>query len=142
VFQRVVDIEAAFEDEHKHLFNEFGINLRKNKMYDQALEYYNRALKLAKVDENLHYNIARANFEVGNVQKAVEHLKTSLKLNPGFEEGKQFLIYLKKRGVELGEGQDLDKVLGEDAVKSEQAEDPEKEQSPEDDDPDKYQLDI
>ena len=44
IFQRLIKIEAAFEAEHKHLFNDFGISLRKNEMYDQALEYYGKAL--------------------------------------------------------------------------------------------------
>jgi len=43
IFERLVKLDAAFEDEHKHLFNEFGINLRKQKMYQQALEYYTKA---------------------------------------------------------------------------------------------------
>jgi tetratricopeptide (TPR) repeat protein len=59
IFERLVNLDAAFDQEHKHLFNEFGINLRKNKMLDQALDYYRRAENLSEADENLHYNIAR-----------------------------------------------------------------------------------
>ena len=29
IFERLVNLDAAFEPEHKHLFNDFGINLRK-----------------------------------------------------------------------------------------------------------------
>ena len=59
VFTRVVGLDAAFTPEHKHLFNEFGINLRKSKLTDQAVDYYRRALELTDDDENLYYNIAR-----------------------------------------------------------------------------------
>jgi len=52
VFKRLVKLDAAFEEENKHLFNEFGINLRKQDMYDQAVEYYSRALELTKNDED------------------------------------------------------------------------------------------
>ena len=97
IFERVVKLDAAFEPEHKHLFNDFGINLRKNKMLDQSIEYYNRAIQLTSNDENLHYNIARAYFEKQNMDKVVEHLNLALNLNPDFEEGKKFLKYIKDK---------------------------------------------
>lgn len=37
IFERLVKLDGAFEPEHKHLFNEFGINLRKNHMLEQSL---------------------------------------------------------------------------------------------------------
>ncbi|MFW6323627.1 MAG: tetratricopeptide repeat protein [Desulfovibrionales bacterium] len=101
IFQRLVNLDAAFEQQHKHLFNDFGINLRKNKMYTQAVEYYSRALKLTDDDENLHYNIARAFFERGKMEKAVHHLKKALELNPDLSEAKQFLEYMKTNGLSL-----------------------------------------
>ncbi len=102
IFQRLVKLEAAFETEHKHLFNEFGINLRKNKMFDQSVEYYQRALGLSQVDENLHYNIARAWFEKQNYAKVKEHLDEAMRINPAFEEGKKFLDYLAKKNLVPG----------------------------------------
>lgn len=102
IFQRLVKLEAAFEAEHKHLFNEFGINLRKNKMFDQSVEYYQRALGLSQVDENLHYNIARAWFEKQNYAKVKEHLDEAMRLNPAFEEGKKFLDYLARKNLLSG----------------------------------------
>ena len=59
IFARLIKLDGAYEEEHKHLFNEFGISLRKNKMFSQSLEYYLRALDLTKKDENLYINIAR-----------------------------------------------------------------------------------
>jgi Tfp pilus assembly protein PilF len=97
IFQRLVKLEAAFEPEHKHLFNEFGINLRKNRMYEQAVQYYERALNLQESDENLHYNIARAYFEKQKLDKVVEHLNKSLEMNPSLEESKKFLQYLQDK---------------------------------------------
>ncbi len=96
IFDRLVKLDAAFEDEHKHLFNEFGIKLRKQKMYDQALEYYTRALELVENDENLHYNVARAYFAFKKYDKTFEHLKKALQLNSDFQEAKKFLYYMKK----------------------------------------------
>ena len=99
VFKKVVDLEAAFEQEHKHLFNEFGINLRKSKMHDQALHYYEKGLTLSPNDENLHYNAARAAFEMADHKKAAEHLAKALELNPGFAEAQTFMDHLKKKNL-------------------------------------------
>ena len=97
IFERLVKLDTTFEKEHKHLFNEFGINLRKQEMYEQALDYYSRALDLVKDDENLHYNIARVQYIFKQYKKCFEHLKEALKINPDFEEAKKFIIYLQKK---------------------------------------------
>ncbi len=99
VFNRVVGIDAAFQAEHKHLFNEFGINLRKKGMNKEAAEYYRRALDMTKHDENLHYNLARALYEDGKIDPAMDSLKKCLEMAPDHEEAKTFLAFLnKKRG--------------------------------------------
>ena len=98
IFQRLVKLDAAFETEHKHLFNDFGISLRKNEMLDQCLKYYNRALELTQEDEHLYYNIARVYLQKGDMKSAASYLSKALKLNPDFEEGQKFWNYLKKKG--------------------------------------------
>jgi tetratricopeptide (TPR) repeat protein len=97
VFERVVKIDAVFEDEHKHLFNEFGISLRKSGMLGESMEYYRRALDLSPGDENLHYNMARAAYDKGDINLALRHLKSCLGLNPGHEEAIQFVDFLKRK---------------------------------------------
>ncbi|AMK12873.1 hypothetical protein AWY79_00615 [Pseudodesulfovibrio indicus] len=97
IFKRVVTLDAAFSPEHKHLFNEFGINLRKSKLTDQAVEYYARALAISDMDENLHYNIARAYFERGDEADCRDSLKRALELNPNMEVAIRFLEFLDKK---------------------------------------------
>lgn len=99
IFQRLIKMEATFEAEHKHLFNDFGISLRKNEMYEQATEYYSKALELSPADENLHYNMARACFAKADIQSTIEHLRTALRLNNNLEIAKKFLVYLKKNNL-------------------------------------------
>jgi tetratricopeptide (TPR) repeat protein len=99
IFERLIKIEAAYEQEHKHLFNEFGINLRKNKMSDQALEYYSQALNLSKNDEHLYYNIARVYFDRKDMAGTVESLQKALEINPEFDEAQKFLAFLKSKGL-------------------------------------------
>ena len=94
IFERLVKLEAAFENEHKHLFNEFGIKLRKNKMLDQSITYYERAKELSPHDEHLLYNLARAYLEDKNIEKALEFLLQSLALNPTLEPSVKFLQWL------------------------------------------------
>ena len=97
VFERIVDLEAAFRPEHKHLFNEFGIGLRKSGLLDQAVDYYRKALDMAAdPDENLHYNLARAHFEKGEADMARAHLELALDLNPEHGEARRFLEHLDR----------------------------------------------
>lgn len=104
IFERLIKIEAAYETEHKHLFNEFGMNLRKNKMIDQAMEYYNKAMELSKTDENLFYNVARVYFELQDYAKTHEMLTKALELNPDMEEAQKFIAYLQAKGL-IAQGQ-------------------------------------
>lgn len=98
IFERIVELDAAFHQEHKHLFNDFGINMRKNKMYDQALQYYLRAEELVDDDEHLCHNIARCYYEKGDVNNCKKYLKHSLLLNPKLKESKMFWAFLKSKG--------------------------------------------
>lgn len=104
MFVRLVKLDAAFDKEHKHLFNEFGINLRKNKMYTQAVDYYEKASALSPNDENLLYNIARAYLEEKNIAKAVEYTNKALEKNPALEPAKKLLEWLKAKGFYKGPG--------------------------------------
>ncbi len=113
LFKRLVNLEAAFETRHKHLFNEFGISLRKGRMHAQAMEYYERALELTDDDENLLVNIARLHYERNDLRRCILHLKEALELNPRHDEAMQFWAFLKKKGQLDGNLaiMDLDKEL-------------------------------
>jgi tetratricopeptide (TPR) repeat protein len=100
VFRRLVMIDAAFQNEHKHLFNEFGIALRKSAMHPEALAYYARALELSEEDENLHYNMARAAYAMSDAGLARRHLGRCLALNPGHNEGLQFMDFIERKHPE------------------------------------------
>lgn len=86
VFKDIVKLDAAFNEEHKHLFNEFGISLRKAGLFHEAVEYYTRAMELTESDDHLHYNMARVHYELGQWSDCVGQLELSLKLNDDLEE--------------------------------------------------------
>nr|WP_203544830.1 hypothetical protein [Desulfovibrio sp. JC010] len=98
IFKRLISLDSSFEPQHKHLFNEFGISLRKSGMLQQALDYYLKAEHLVQEDENLHLNIARVHFELGEIKACLEHLRSALRLNEKLEEACVFLNFLKGKG--------------------------------------------
>ena len=55
-----------------------GYCYRKLKKYDKALKYYNILLKRNPFDPDYNYKIALVYSEMGEKEKALEHLKTSL----------------------------------------------------------------
>jgi len=99
IFARLVKLDATFEPEHKHMFNDFGINLRKAKMYQQAVIYYKRALEMTKDDENLHTNMARALFEIKDIEGCVAHLLQALELFPKQDQATKFLHWLVEKNL-------------------------------------------
>ncbi|XXJ18369.1 tetratricopeptide repeat protein [Desulfovibrio caledoniensis] len=97
IFKRLVALDAAFAPEHKHLFNEFGISLRKSGLTDQAVEYYTRALTITEDDENLFYNIARAYCERGDEAECRENLQRALEIDPNMDVALRFMEFLEKK---------------------------------------------
>jgi tetratricopeptide (TPR) repeat protein len=97
IFKRLVALDAAFAPEHKHLFNEFGISLRKSGLTDQAVEYYTRALAITEDDENLFYNIARAYCERGDEAECRENLHRALEIDPNMDVALRFMEFLEKK---------------------------------------------
>ncbi len=94
IFERLLNLEGAYAEEHKHLFNEFGINLRKTKMFEQAVEYYERALTLTSNDEGIYINLARTLLDKKDFAKCTESLLKALELAPTHESGRKFLEWL------------------------------------------------
>ncbi len=99
IFDRLVKLDSAFEEEHKHLFNEFGIQLRKNKMVEQSIAYYERAIVLTQKDENLYMNVARAYLENKDISKCIENLLKALELNPQHLQSLKFLSWLIQKNL-------------------------------------------
>jgi len=95
VFVNLSKIDAIFEEKNKHFFNECAINLRKQDLYDESIEYYVKAIDLSPRDENLYFNMARVYFEKEDVRKADECIQQALSINPNFDEAKKLLGFVK-----------------------------------------------
>ncbi len=85
-FKKMSENEELFDEEHMHTFNELGIELRRNGMYDEAIENYGKAVKISPKDEVLYYNMGRAYKEKGEKKSALQALRKALEIEPNFKE--------------------------------------------------------
>jgi len=100
VFHRISRLAGATSPEYKHLFNEFGIKLRKTGMHVQALTHYCKALRLSRDDQNLYYNLARTLYEKGRLLATRRMLTQALRRQSDFPEARRFLEFLKEKALE------------------------------------------
>lgn len=91
VLDKLLNIDEVFREEQRHKFNEFGINLRKQELFDDAIRFYSKALEVNEKDENLHFNIARAFHSKDLVDECRNHLMRALELNPDMNEARSFM---------------------------------------------------
>jgi tetratricopeptide (TPR) repeat protein len=91
VFNKLSNLDALYEVDNKHIFNEFGIELRKGGMFEEALSNYLKAISIDPSDEVLYYNLGRVYYEKKEHEKAIEQLTLALSLKPDFKEAQEFL---------------------------------------------------
>lgn len=93
----LADVEEGIVPEHKHMFTDFGITLRKNELLDLALSCSRRVLDLSPEDDHAHFNIARILYEMGRVDDAEQHLLAALDLAPDAIVCIKMLKYIQKQ---------------------------------------------
>jgi tetratricopeptide (TPR) repeat protein len=96
VLNTLLHLTDAFSQEYREQFNGFGISLRKNKHYDNALKFYTRALELNALDEHVYFNMARAYYEKGALDDCICQLNIALSIAPEFGEARKFLDHCLK----------------------------------------------
>jgi len=95
ILDRLLKLDVPLEEKHKHTFNEFAIDLRKHRLYHEALKYYNQILRITDKDEHIYFNIARVYYCLNEYDKAIEYLNKALKLNNDFVVAKKFLKFIQ-----------------------------------------------
>ena len=90
----IADVEEGIVPEHKYMFAEFGINLRKGKLPEIALVHAKRVLALAPGDSHAHFNIARIYYVLGKLGEAEQHLLAALEFAPDLEYARDFLAHI------------------------------------------------
>jgi tetratricopeptide (TPR) repeat protein len=87
-----------YDPETPNPFNSLGVKLRKSGDLAGALHAYHQALSLTPEDENIHFNMSKAYYFMGNTDRSRECIEKALESNPGFEEGRR--LYRKLTGKE------------------------------------------
>lgn len=87
---------------HKHMFRDFGVNLRRNDMPDLALLFGKRVLELAPDDDHAHFNFARILCALGAYNEAAAHVRTAIRLDKDERIYSKMLLYLQKEKKKLG----------------------------------------
>ena len=88
---KLLNSNEDFRETERHRFNDFGIDLRKQEQFDDSIRYYTKALEVNALDENLHFNIARAYHGKKFLDECRDHLQKALTINPDMDEAKGFL---------------------------------------------------
>lgn len=68
--------------EHKHMFRDFGVALRKKSLYGLALSCAARAIELSPNDDHARFNYARLLGLLGRYDEAEEQLAIARKIDP------------------------------------------------------------
>jgi len=117
LLDELLRLETPFGGRDQHLFNEFGIALRKYHLYPEAVEYFERALEYVADDDHLFYNLARSHYENDNWEACLDNLLQSHRLNPGLDVTRDLLGVIDG----LGKSDELRNQYGKTAIPSEVA---------------------
>jgi tetratricopeptide (TPR) repeat protein len=90
-FKEIAAITENIIPAHKHTFTDFGINLRKSHLFDAAVSHFQRVVELAPDDSHAQFNLARILYETGGYQKAAEHARKALDLEPELSYARRLL---------------------------------------------------
>ncbi|WP_320174590.1 tetratricopeptide repeat protein [Maridesulfovibrio sp.] len=97
IIDRLLNKDEIFMESQRQEFNLFAISLRKQSLFDEAITFYDRAIQINPNDENLHFNTARAYFDAGDNDMALNHLDKALEIAPTLEVASMFKKYIVKR---------------------------------------------
>lgn len=94
--------EITKHDVHApNAYNTLGIELRHKEMYFEAINAYKNGLKLSPKDENIYYNLAKAQMFANLFADALDSVRTCLRLNR--EHTEALALYAKLTGNDWDE---------------------------------------
>jgi tetratricopeptide (TPR) repeat protein len=97
------DVEMVFRDaqildpDSIYIVNRLGIAFRKMGRYEDALNEYLKAIKVAPDDPNLKFNAAVAACYMKDFARGKEFIKTALEIKPDFPEAQKLLAQVEKK---------------------------------------------
>lgn len=84
--------------EYQRAITSVAIDLRKQRKFPLAVEYYKKVLALDARNDHLMFNLARVYFEMGQLDEARELLLQAIEINPELDMARRFLRYLDASG--------------------------------------------
>ena len=92
VFGRMAVDVGAVAPTQKAIFNELGVELRKNGLFNEALQHLRCAVVKSRRDEHLWFNMGRVAHDAGREDLAAKFMRKALAVNPGFTVAKAYLV--------------------------------------------------
>ena len=90
----IAKVNKGIVTEHKYMFADFGIRLRKGDLPEIGLMHAMRALSLAPDDAHACFNVAYICWVLGRTCEAKRHLALALQHEPDFKPARHFLQWL------------------------------------------------
>lgn len=75
------------------MYNKLGLSLRKQGRWEEAVGYYQRALRVVPDDEGLYYNMAMAYMDGREFEQAITAINNALAINPKLYIASQTVCY-------------------------------------------------
>lgn len=97
VLNTLLGLDEAFNQIHMNKINSFGVSLRKNGHFSEAINFFNKALEINKTDENLHFNMARVYYDKGELKTCIDCLRNAVDLNDSFVEAQKFIRFCERK---------------------------------------------
>jgi tetratricopeptide (TPR) repeat protein len=87
----------AIMDDNPHLLDTIGVVHSRSGFHDEAIQLFNRAIKLQQGQANMHFNLAASAQFIGNFELAKSSYSKALELDPTFYRAWSSLVYLNKQ---------------------------------------------
>lgn len=97
IFKELKGLESLFDSTSIYMLNEFGMKLRRTKLYEDAIAFYMMALNLVTTDENLYFNVARVFYDKQEFGQTHEMLDCALQINANHLPALKFKTFLDAR---------------------------------------------
>ncbi|SIO31602.1 tetratricopeptide repeat protein [Halodesulfovibrio marinisediminis] len=95
---KLADVKEGVVPEHKHVFAEFGSDLRKQKLPAAALQHQLRVVELSPEDDHALFNVARVYYDMGDYGNTIRYLNRAIALNGNLKPAQRFLEYVRSEG--------------------------------------------
>lgn len=98
--EQMAESKEGIVPEHRHMFRDFGVQLRKQSQPDTALPFSRRVVKLAPGDDHALFNMARVLCDLRKFEEAEQLLAQAMKIDasePVYRRLRDYIMREKRR---------------------------------------------